>query len=339
MKSLNELKAHFQSAVAPQLSDLEKRRANVRGGQYRLGFIFLLIVFAICADQYMFEVNTRDFGIPWWVSVVVLMTYGLFAIFYYRRYYLDEDIEQDFKEVAVKNMVTFMDESLSYDAKGFVPYEEFRASRLLLDAPEHYSGDDLIEGTVDGIPIKMSELKILAKEKRSKRKNPRYFKLFHGMFMIAEYPEEMPCDLFIFPSSHQKRFGYAGRAMQKHSFFYGHNIQSFNLDFNDYFAVYASDSLVGERLLTDELILRINQIRRETGGSVMMSLLGKKIYVGLDVRHDLFQLNANNALLSKSNLERLYKDFYQVISLIDGLNIDELVLPTEEPKEDEPNQD
>ena len=335
MKSLEELKTHFRVAVAPALGELEERRGNVREGQYTLGFGFILLIFVVIADQYLGDVYVRDFGVPWWLSSAVLFSYCVFAILYYRSKFLDDEVEQDFKELAVKELVTFMDESLEYDAKSFLPYEEFRESKLFMDAPEHYSGDDLIEGTVDGIPIKMSELKIMGKDKHSAKKNPRWFKMFHGMFMIAEYPEELPCDLFIFPSLYQKRFGFAGRAMQKHHFFYGHNIQSFDLDFNDHFAVYASDHLVGESLLTDELINRINRIRRSVTPHVYMSLIGNKIFVGLNVGRDIFKLNANDALLSKNNLERLYKDFHQVMFLIEGLNIDELILPTQDEEEKE----
>lgn len=56
----------------------------------------------------------------------------------------------DFKNLVVKNLVEFVDPSLSYEPTEHIAYEDFMASKLYLTEPDHFTGDDLIAGSIEG---------------------------------------------------------------------------------------------------------------------------------------------------------------------------------------------
>lgn len=299
-----------------ELAGLESRRSNMRSQKTWLGGVLATVLAVNWGICYMGWLPYYTIFIT-----VALMTPVLYFI--YTKKYLDSEIPSDFKELVVKNLINFVDPSLRYEAEGFIDYTDFAESKLFMLKPDHYTGDDLITGKVDGVRVSFSELMVSydPKEYPTNRKvSPKL--LFHGLFMVADNPNPPKGNIFILASDLYKKFGYVGRMIQKHNFIRGHYVLPQNLKFRDYFVVYADDQLEGEMVLNNNLMEKMLKLKDKAKAKVYISLISDKIYVAVDMRREIFKINLNNPLTKTAYLQEFYDDLYYMLTLVEDLNFD-----------------
>lgn len=330
MKTYEEFKQHFDENVKANLEGLEERRSSMYQWRMRLGGIAGGVIFLNWAGIYMLDVH------PYTIIFTLLVAPPV-CYFIYVKHYIDHTIPDEYKAQVVKEMLAFLDESLTYEAESHISYEDFLASKLFLLQPDHYGGDDKISGSVDGIPIQMSEVEVKYEQKDQVRKSgliqPKkgnWKTTFHGVFLIADYPGTFQGKLFIFPDKLQKNLDYLGMLIQQNNPILGKYIKPRNMKFRERFSVYAEKEREGERLLTDQLMERLLELRKLTKAEISMSLIGNKIYVALDMRRELFKVDTTRPLFNPYFVRAFYDEMLSLFMIIDVLNIDEMELPTEE---------
>ncbi len=228
------------------------------------------------------------------------------------------------KRAIVQRFVNSLSHDLKFVPEGFVPYDDFKASQLFVDMPGHYSGDDLIEGTVDGIPLKISELNVKL-EIPGKKKN--WQTLFNGIFIVATYSRPFKTNLLVLSNELEQKLGYAGRLASESNVLRMSFISSTHTVFNKHFSCYAQDPRLGEELL-ESLLPSLLRYFNKTKRKFSVSLQGDKIYAAIQYDKPVFVFDPKQPIWSHRNLKIAYQDFKDIYDFIETLDIDRLVLPT-----------
>lgn len=326
MKTFLEFKTYLEEQLKEDLDALEQRRFKMRYWRGRLGGILLGITTMSWAMAYLYG-NVSLYIILGTVAVTAPIVYYI-----YQRYFLDESIPENFKDLIVKNLITFMDPSLEYYPEDFVPYDSFEASKLFMLKPDNYYGDDLIKGELEGVNVQFSELHVEyeAKEKGqkslfSKKEKQIWKSIFDGLFLVADSPVEFKGNIFILDDNLYSKLGHLGSLIQKHHFYYGQYIMPINHNFRDKFVVYAEDKLEGEKLLTEAFMQKIMKLKRNSKSRVFMSIIEGKIYVAVNMKKEIFKVNLNRSLSKAEHIKSFYNDLYYMLTVLDDLNADEFL--------------
>ena len=315
MKDLEDFENFYTSELAPSLLSVENRRLAMKEMRWRTFLVGASIIFAHWVVLYLTTLS-------YWSLVITLIVTPAGVYYYFRRKYHDEAIPADFKQIAVTQLVAFADDSLSYDPVGYVPFDDFRHSELYPITPDHYTGDDLIKGTIDGYDVTISELfvQIFDQDYKAKEKN-NWITTFKGLFMVIDIGEEYPYRTFIFSDDLQRKGGHAARLMQEGNVMYGHYVNPHNLNFSDRFVVYCEDEIQGEGILTERFMEELLQLQDNTGCDVHLSILGKKVYIAIEREADFFEVDTTKSLLDLAYISSFYQDLYYVFNIINDLDV------------------
>ncbi len=330
MKSLDEFTDFYTSTLAPSLFDLEEKRLAMRQMGWRTAFAGLCIIFIHFAILFLFSLKEYY----WTLAITLLVTPP--AVYYiYRKRYYDDSIPDDFKNTAVAQLVNFASEELSYDPEGFVDFEDFRASELYPLTPDHYGGDDLMTGEVDGKPVTISELIVQVQDQdfRAKEKD-NWITTFKGLFMVIDFGQEFPYRTFVFSDQIQQKLGYSGRLMQAGNVMYGFYVNTHDSEFSDRFVVYCENEIEGERLITKRFKEELIQLQDNTGCDIHLSLLGSKVYIAIERELDFFAIDLNRSLLDLDYIASFYKDLYYAFNIINDLDVNDMFAPEDEAGEE-----
>ncbi|MEM1137262.1 MAG: DUF3137 domain-containing protein [Bacteroidota bacterium] len=326
MKTFSEFKAYLEEQLKEDLDALETRRYKMRYWRGRLGGILLGIITLSWAFAYMYK-EVSSIIIPAAVVITAPIVY-----FVYKKYFLDETIPENFKDLIVKNLISFVDPSLSYFPEQHVAYEHFEASKLFMLRPDNYSGDDLIKGEVEGVQVQFSELHVSFESKEKfqkklvfKKKKPEWKSIFDGLFLVADSPVSFSGRIFILDNNLYKTLGHLGSLVQKHHFYYGKYVMPKNHHFRDHFVVYADDKLEGESLLSEAFMQKILRIRKNSKSRVFISIIENKIYVAVNMKKEIFKVNMNQSLSRAEHIKSFYNDLYYMLTVIDDLNADQFL--------------
>ncbi len=326
MKTFAEFKTHLEEQLKEDLDALEQRRYRMRYWRGRLGGILAGIITLSWALAYLYG------NVSLYIILGTVLITAPIVFFVYRKYFLDETIPENFKDLIVKNLINFVDPSLEYYAEDFVPYDNFEASKLFMLKPDNYYGDDLIKGEIEGISVQFSELHVAYEAKEKPRKNfltnkekKDWKNIFDGLFLVADCPIEFNGNIFILDDNLYEKLGHLGTLVQKHHFYYGQYILPVNHRFRDKFTVYAEDKLEGEKLLTEAFMQKILKLRKNSKSRVFISIIEGKIYVAVNMKKEIFKVNLNKSLSKAEHIKGFYNDLYYMLTIIDDLNADQFL--------------
>ena len=326
MKTFSEFKVFLEEQLKEDLDALESRRNKMRHWRGRLGGILLGVITLSWAFAYLYA------NISMYIILVAVIITAPVVFFIYKKYFLDETIPENFKDLIVKNLVTFVDPSLNYYPEDHIPFEDFEASKLFMLRPDHYTGDDLIKGEMDGVQLQFSELHASFESNQKykktvtfKKKKPVWKSIFDGLFLVADSPIEFNGRVFILDNNTYQKLGYLGTLIQKHHFYYGQYILPSNHEFRDRFAVYADDKLEGEKLLTEAFMQKILRLKKNSKSRVFISVISNKLYLAVNMKKEIFKVNLNRSLSRAEHIKSFYNDLYYMLTVIDDLNADEFL--------------
>jgi hypothetical protein len=324
MKTESDFEVFYENNLKSILLELEKRRRKLQGNQLRVvgfGVLFVLFHYLLISVKIL----------PLFTIFISLLATPAACFYVYGKWFTDETIGIDFKQKVIPLIMCFFDPTLKYEPEKFIDYEDFEKSSLFLLQPEQYTGDDLISGSIDGIPIQFSEIKAsyrrwLTKKDREKENEVI---IFHGVFLVADYPKMLQGNTFIFTNNLQKKLDYLGRLIQNYNFNRGKYIHTQRADFHEQFVVYANNEIEGENILTTPLIDRLIHLRKRTKADISIALQGNKIYVAINTQKEFFSIKTNRYWTDYRYIKSFYDDLSLMLGIIDDLNLDELELPSQ----------
>ncbi|ANQ48866.1 DUF3137 domain-containing protein [Flammeovirga sp. MY04] len=321
MKTFDAFKGHFKVHIQPQLEELEKKRYAMHNKRLQFGGLTFLFLFFTWILIYLDQINI--YGLYF---MIIFAPY--FSYTYFKENYQDDTIEIEYKELVVREMMRFMDPSLQYNPEGYIPLDRWKESGFHTLIPDVYTGDDLIEGTIEGTPMMVSEIqaatqlppkknKVLDKIKEPELKYKTYF---HGFFMIFELQEEVKTDVYIFNDDIQHQWGHVGRLIEETDTRYGDYVPIRDINFRKNFKVYAQNRALAEITLKDDFVSKLSEIAKHFKAKVSCILKGNHMYVFLDIRKELFKVDTAHSLTRSFILKNLYKDLSMILSVAHTLN-------------------
>jgi hypothetical protein len=323
MKTFEEFKQHFEANVKPAMEELESKRQAMHRKRLELGGIAAIAIILNGILTFFDALHPYTFIFTSFIAPVA-------AFLAFKYHFFDATISQQYKDKVVKEMISFIDPLLQYEPEKFIEYNEFFESELFPLKPDIYLGDDKISGTIDGVPLSISEVFCQftpCTPKQWWHIGKEQVTIFHGIFLIAEYSKKFEGKIFIFPDKLQRKMGYTGMLVQKNNLIRGKYIKPRNEKFRDLFSVYAENEYEGEKLLTDVLMEKLLELRRITKSTIYCTLKENKIFVGIDLRREVFEVNTTKSLLQPHFLENFYNEVLSVFTIVDILKLEELDLP------------
>jgi hypothetical protein len=116
------------------------------------------------------------------------------------------DFYYRYKTKVVESMVRFFDDSMRLQHEDQVPKEAIRKSGLVQELSDlKLDGDDFVSGSLQGIPVSFSELRLESLKPQpqgpDKAGSKQHLPVFHGAFFHASIKQPFPGSLFVVPKS------------------------------------------------------------------------------------------------------------------------------------------
>ncbi|MBN1755224.1 DUF3137 domain-containing protein [bacterium] len=341
--SIGEFEKYYQSAILPQLKELETKRKEVLQKTIFLilivGSVFILLLLIAVFMAGMFSPFLISAAI---LSVVVYIIIDRLTLYKYRKQFILE-----FKMEVIKKLIDFLSPGLSYDPDRYIPASTFRSSQIFLDRIDRYKGDDLVWGNVGGTALEFSELTVQKEEKRhtSKGTQTQIVTIFKGLFFVADFNKEFKGSYVLLPDLAQKFLGHLGQKLQSIFSLRGELIKLEDPEFEKRFRVYGTDQIEARYILSTSLMKRMvdfwdkananrNQIvdvkfiprlrflnNFMDNRMVYVSFVASKMYMGIAYRKNLFEPKITRSLIDYQKILEYYEDLDLALGIVHDLNL------------------
>jgi hypothetical protein len=232
------------------------------------------------------------------------------------------DLLLQYKEKVIAPMVSFMDDNLSYEPEKSVEYDHFRESRIFLQRPDYYHGDDYISGMFGDFQVEFSEIKVAYEQFKQlgQRARANWKTIFHGIFVVAQLPAETETPIIILSNRYKKHFGLLGQSIHQHNF--RRNLRYVRMNdrlFTQEFAVYAQKTAPARLFLNETFKRKLLRLRNKAGNDVHLSIRGDKLYIAMKLDRNFFDVNPYLSFLSYRRAWRHYYDMVLILEVLDAL--------------------
>lgn len=311
MKTLDDLRQFYDTALLPELQLLEQKRKAVLG---KLKVILIIMACISAAGVIIFLTNSKLGPIPIIIAVVLCAILGGFAWGI-----ITKDLRRQFKYAVIEKLVNFIDTNLEYNPNGHIPKEQFNQSKIFHTQPNRYKGDDLVVGKIGQTRIKFSELD--AKHESGSGKNRHVVKIFKGLFFIGDFNKHFYGQTIVLPDAAEKLLGRFGQALQKMNLMRGNLVKLEDPEFEKEFVVYSSDQIEARYILSTSLMQRILDFKAKTGQTIYLSFIGSQIYVAVSYPRDLFEPQYFKTMLDFAPIQEYFEDLQLAVGIVEDLNL------------------
>ncbi len=312
MKTVSELTDIYYKHLYPSLQELEDERKKIKNKLIGIGFFYTLLIGIITLFLLSYDASTEAlFG------VVFIYIAGMG--FLYR--WLIKDYTNDFKFKIIAPLIKAIDKNLTYSPSLHLPSHYFVQSKLFTSEPDRITGNDYVQGTIDNVAIKFSDLQVETKHENSKG-NEEYTTIFMGLFIVSEFNKNFHGRTVILPDTAQKTFGdYLGHLLQQNNFQRADLVKMDNPAFEKEFVVYGTDQIEARYILTPAFMEKLLILKKRSKHPVSVSFVNKNIHIAIEYNKDLFEPSVFHSLLKY----KIAMEYIQTLHLAVGI-IEELKL-------------
>jgi len=304
MKPLNELRALYDSELAPILAEIQVALAAAKKKAWSLFPILFLILFLV----------VMVFSSVWLLSIIIAFIGAAgIAIIYY--HLCRRKQTRLFKDIVLRKVLAVVTPEMRYDREKFIPKEQFQKSGIYRQTISRYSGEDGFFGKYEGVDLMFSE--VHAEERRTStdskgRTTTHYVTIFKGVFFIADFNKDFRTSTFVFPS-------VGWRWLKKLGAPSGTRLITLESpEFEKMFAVYAQDAIEARYILTPNIMERMMAIQRRFPGDVAFAFHASAIYIAIPSSTDFFEIPRT---LDFSGITALYNEFALFFNLVHEMNL------------------
>lgn len=228
-----------------------------------------------------------------------------------------------FKEEVIAKIVQFIDPALHYDANRHVSEDDYARSELFITEYDRFSGNDFVQGEINGVQLLFSDLHVEKKVKDSKNKE-HWEDIFQGLFFIADFHKNMSSKTFVFPDFASKTLGIMGEWLQGLNRRHGELVKMDNPSFEKEFVVYGHQ-IESRYILSPSMMERILNFQAKTGQKIMLSFSGSKMYLAVDYKKDLFEPILTQSLLDFAPIKEYFLLLSLILSIVETFKLDEKI--------------
>lgn len=257
--------------------------------------------------------------IPFMVVIFLFLSLLLyFAFFGFNR--SRPDFKSEYKRIVITRLIRFIDPGLQYSPHQFIPQTTYDFSRIFLNNPDIYSGEDLIEGNIGKTQVHFSELH--TQDRRTDNRGRTYYvTIFRGIFFIADFNKNFQGQTYVLSDFSERFLGFFGRAFQNMHFGRPAPVRLEDPVFEKFFAVYSTDEVEARYILTPSFMQRIVEFRKKAEAPVQFSFIESNIYIAVPMRKNLFEPRLMATVLNFGEVEEYYRQILFCTSVIDELNL------------------
>ena len=326
MKSIDQLRNHFETVLKQRLMDLQSLQASARKlilgalawlvGSIGLGFWFMNAPPIRVDDSVLIGA-----GVALVAGFVFLVVKGVKAHGTFKTAY---------KETVVREVFNFFDPGWNYEPSGHVSRQDYDLSGIFRHRVDRYSGEDLVTGSVDGTAFQFSELHTQYKTETRDSKGNRqtqWHTIFKGLFFQAELGRQVPCTTYVLPDTAEKLLGsWLGRKLQalggrKTLSGHGPLIKLENTAFEKEFVVHGDDEVASRVILNPKMMEQILALKASLKRDISIAYVGERAYVAVSMREDLFEPRLFSSLVRFDDLETMHRTLSRVLEIFDLLDL------------------
>ncbi len=229
-------------------------------------FILPGVILIIIAIGVFLGFQEIGFAMPIFVVAIVLVVIGSSK---------NRQLTREFKEKFLYDLLKESFEDVSYNPHQGVYESEVMASELL-ERPDRFYSNDLIEATHNGINFTMSDIHLQEVVRRDKHTEVRT--IFQGPFMKFTFNKNFKGKLQV-----RERGFIAWFSKYK-------KIKMESIEFNKKFATYSTEDHTAFYILTPHLMEALLEMERTRRGDFYISFINGELFIALDNRRDNFEI-------------------------------------------------
>jgi hypothetical protein len=144
---------------------------------------------------------------------------------------------------------------------------------------------------------------------------------FRGMFASAQLEKKINGSVVVLPDRLESKLDYLAKNIQMLKNVNGNRLVSLeDVEFERYFAVYASDEITARYVLTPAMMLRMTELKRKYNRDIMLSFSGSLFFFAVAMPEGFLTLG-NASLTSGTALNDLYANFSAAQKILDDLKL------------------
>ena len=328
MKSLQEFEQFLatDTELVANVTQLESYRKRTKSSFFII--LLIVIVFVGGAGYFMYnqskemssEADTGNtiYMILIFVGIAFVISY-LYAFLSRRKMNNNPeamkgggsgDFQFDFKDRVIRKMVAFWDPSFRYQINNHIKTAEVLESGMLYPKNYKAGGSDMIQGEIDGISFRFSDLHLLSQKTFVEKGEDPYTTVMFGSFFMAGFPKNFRHPVFVYSKSSMDALQHEGEKVLLE-----------DPEFMDLFHVYAADQVEARYILTTSLMERIKTMARKMGKHLYIAFANNKLYVMNNNGHDRFETSWFQQVDKKETLLRFYNELAEQLSIIEELKL------------------
>ncbi len=310
MKTLEELKQFYRTTLIEDLKGLEQERKKVLKR-----FLYVGLGVACVAVVVLLMLGGRGIQPQFFIiAVAICAVLGGFVCTALSKGYVS-----NFKVLVIGKIVKFVDESLNYNPRGYIPRSTFVLSKIFTTKPNRYKGDDLVSGKMGATAIEFSELNAVYES--GSGKNRHRHTVFKGLFFVGDFNKDFRGWTVVLPDTAERLFGRLGQKLQAMNIFRGQLIKLEDPEFERNFAVYGSDQIEARYILSTSLMSRIVDFKKSSGRKIHLSFVGSRVFVAISYTRSLFEPRIFTTLLDFEPIRGYFEDLQLAVGIVDELNL------------------
>jgi hypothetical protein len=317
MKTLNEVKAFFESDLRPDLQDLESLRLQHIKKLRNLRFVLtglLCPVGLILISEDLFSVIMFQFA----YTCGIVSLWGILHSRIYQSYKPPE-----FKNRVMARIVEFIDPAMIYNPEKYVPEKEYWTSKIFLTKPGVYYGDDLVTGSLGKTSFTFSELET---KYETGFHSGKWYTVFHGLFFFADFNKSFTGMTFVIPDPLVRRYGKVlGNYFRSRDKSHGDLVKLEDPRFEKDFVVHGSDQIEARYILSTALMRRICDYGEKTKKDTYLSFINNRVYVAIKYNENIFEANLYKSFIDFGIIQEYYEDLAHAIGLVEDLNLNTII--------------
>jgi len=280
MENTSRFESFYYNQLEPQLDTLETTRKKI----VRKILITLLLFIVAFILLFVVFINEEDILIPvvTIAFIVFLITFFILKYFYTKKYY------KNFKQDIISLVLNYFKKDLQYFPDQMIPQTTFMQSTIFNQKFNRYYGEDLITGTIDGIPVSFSELRV--QHVTGSGKNRHTHTVFKGVFTVIQMQINHFASTTILPDRAEKLFGSKiGNFFQSMGKSRGTLVKIDNSEFEKEFVVYGTNPDSTLTLINSDFTTRLLEFRKRAGNKVYLSFIDNMAYVAVINYKNMFE--------------------------------------------------
>lgn len=196
---------------------------------------------------------------------------------------------------------------------------EYKNSLLFQGNYNEFKGEDLIEGKINGISFKMSELIIKYVTRDSKNKSEQI--VFRGIMIVSPGSQKFLSETVVEPDILEKSFGSViGRFLQNHKPKSLPLVLVEGPEFEREFKVTGNDQVEARRVITPRMQEHLLELKQKSNMRFGMSLANDQITVALPTSKNYFEPPLFSSCVETKTLREIITVFELLTSIHDELS-------------------